>query len=60
MLNVFSLANGRLVQEEIDSLQALAHLQPVWVDLDALPQGISAIRLIPCTHTAPTIRHRIH
>jgi magnesium transporter len=34
MLNVFTLANGRLFQEEIDSLQALAHLQPVWVDLE--------------------------
>jgi magnesium transporter len=35
MLNVFSLASGRLVQEEIESLDALAHLQPVWVDLEA-------------------------
>jgi magnesium transporter len=35
MLNVFTLVNGRLVQEEIDSIQALAHLQPVWVDLEA-------------------------
>ena len=39
MLNVFTLANGRLVQEEIDSLDALAqvltHARPVWVDLDA-------------------------
>jgi magnesium transporter len=34
MLNVFTLANGRLVQQEIDSLEALAHLQPVWVDLE--------------------------
>jgi len=34
MLNVFTLANGRLFQEEIESLQALAHLQPVWVDLE--------------------------
>ncbi|MDP1899696.1 MAG: magnesium/cobalt transporter CorA [Rubrivivax sp.] len=34
MLNVFTLANGRLFQEEIDSLEALAHLQPVWVDLE--------------------------
>ena len=33
MLNVFSLANGRLFQEEIDSLNALATLHPVWVDL---------------------------
>ncbi|HEX7436541.1 MAG TPA: magnesium/cobalt transporter CorA [Caldimonas sp.] len=35
MLNVFTLANGRLFQEEIESHQALAHVQPVWVDLDA-------------------------
>ena len=35
MLNVFTLANGRLVQEEIASSQALAHVQPVWVDLEA-------------------------
>jgi magnesium transporter len=35
MLNVFSLANGRLFQEEIESLQELAAMQPVWVDLEA-------------------------
>ncbi len=35
MLNVFSLANGRLFQEEIESHGALAHVNPVWVDLDA-------------------------
>jgi magnesium transporter len=35
MLNVFTLASGRLFQEEIESHQALAHVQPVWVDLDA-------------------------
>ena len=34
MLNVFTLANGRLFQEEIDSQEALAHVQPVWVDLE--------------------------
>jgi len=34
MLNVFTLANGRLIQQEIDSPQALATLQPVWVDLE--------------------------
>ena len=34
MLNVFTLVNGRLVQQEIDSLQALSGLQPVWVDLE--------------------------
>ncbi|MDL2338731.1 MAG: magnesium/cobalt transporter CorA [Pseudomonadota bacterium] len=35
MLNVFSLANGRLFQEEIESRAALSNVQPVWVDLDA-------------------------
>jgi magnesium transporter len=35
MLNVFSLANGRLFQEEIDSFEELERTQPVWVDLDA-------------------------
>jgi magnesium transporter len=35
MLNVFTLVNGRLFQEEIESLPALAHVQPVWVDLEA-------------------------
>jgi magnesium transporter len=35
MLNVFTLANGRLFQEEIESLEALEKVQPVWVDLDA-------------------------
>src|SRR5438132_4460003 len=35
MLNVFTLANGRLFQEEIESAAALAHLQPVWVDLES-------------------------
>jgi magnesium transporter len=35
MLNVFTLVNGRLVQEEIDSAPALAHVKPVWVDLEA-------------------------
>ena len=35
MLNVFTLAHGRLVQEEIERLEALAQLQPVWVDLEA-------------------------
>jgi magnesium transporter len=38
MLNVFSLANGRLFQEEIDDPQALAAAKPVWVDLEA-PTG---------------------
>ncbi|HWL75317.1 MAG TPA: magnesium transporter CorA, partial [Burkholderiaceae bacterium] len=35
MLNVFTLVNGRLFQEEIDSAQALAALKPIWVDLEA-------------------------
>ena len=35
MLNVFTLENGRLFQEEIDRQAALAHVQPVWIDLDA-------------------------
>lgn len=35
MLNVFSLANGRLFQEEIESLGELARAQPVWVDLES-------------------------
>jgi magnesium transporter len=35
MLNVFTLTNGRLFQEEIESLQALTDLRPVWVDLES-------------------------
>jgi magnesium transporter len=35
MLNLFTLANGRLIQHEIDNPSALASLQPVWVDLEA-------------------------
>ena len=35
MLNVFTLANGRLIQHDIDSPAELATLQPVWVDLEA-------------------------
>jgi len=35
MLNVFTLANGRLLQQEIDSPTTLANLSPVWVDLEA-------------------------
>ena len=35
MLNVFTLANGRLVQEEIADAPALARATPVWVDLEA-------------------------
>src|SRR6188474_2390764 len=35
MLNVFTLVNGRLFQEEIASADTLAHVTPVWVDLEA-------------------------
>jgi len=35
MLNVFTLANGRLFQEEIESGEALANVNPIWVDLQA-------------------------
>jgi magnesium transporter len=35
MLNVFTLANGRLVQEEIESLEELSKFQPIWVDLES-------------------------
>jgi magnesium transporter len=34
MLNVFTLANGRLFQEEIDSLEELSPAHPIWVDLE--------------------------
>ena len=34
MLNIFTLSNGRLVQEEIDSLEELSQYRPIWVDLD--------------------------
>ena len=35
MLNVFSLVNGRLYQEEIAALEELSRFHPVWVDLDS-------------------------
>jgi len=35
MLNVFTLVNGRLFQEEIASAEALTHVAPIWVDMDA-------------------------
>jgi magnesium transporter len=35
MLNIFTLANGRLVQEEIESLEELSRFRPIWVDLEA-------------------------
>jgi magnesium transporter len=34
MLNVFTLASGRLFQEEIESLEELARFKPIWVDLE--------------------------
>jgi magnesium transporter len=35
VLNVFTLANGRLIQEEIGNAGELAPVLPVWVDLEA-------------------------
>ena len=35
MLNIFTLANGRLFQEEIESLEDLSRFQPHWVDLES-------------------------
>jgi magnesium transporter len=35
MLNIFTLANGRLFQEEIESLEELSKFRPIWVDLEA-------------------------
>ena len=35
MLNVFTLVQGRLVQQEIDKPAMLNEAQPVWVDLEA-------------------------
>ena len=35
MLNIFTLANGRLFQEEIESLEELSKVQPIWVDLES-------------------------
>ena len=35
MLNIFSLVSGRLVQEEIESLDELSHFKPIWVDLES-------------------------
>ncbi|MFV0681542.1 magnesium/cobalt transporter CorA [Ottowia sp.] len=34
MLNVFTLSNGRLFQEEIESLEELSQFHPIWVDLE--------------------------
>ncbi|EGI77305.1 magnesium/cobalt transporter CorA [Hylemonella gracilis] len=35
MLNIFTLVNGRLFQEEIESLEELSRFHPIWVDLEA-------------------------
>ncbi len=35
MLNIFSLVSGRLVQEEIESLDELSRFKPIWVDLES-------------------------
>ena len=35
MLNIFTIANGRLVQQEIESLEDLSHFTPIWVDLES-------------------------
>ncbi|MBT0570454.1 magnesium and cobalt transport protein CorA [Curvibacter sp. CHRR-16] len=35
MLNIFTLANGRLFQEEIESLEDLSRFSPIWVDLES-------------------------
>jgi magnesium transporter len=35
LLNIFTLVNGRLFQEEIDSLEELAKFNPIWVDLES-------------------------
>ncbi len=35
MLNIFTLASGRLFQEEIESLEELSRFQPIWVDLES-------------------------
>ena len=35
MINVFTLVNGRLFQEEIESLEELSKFSPIWVDLES-------------------------
>jgi len=35
MFNIFTLVNGRLFQEEIESLEELSKFHPIWVDLEA-------------------------
>ena len=34
MLNIFTLVNGRLFQEEIGSLEELTRFHPIWVDME--------------------------
>jgi len=34
MLNIFTLVNGRLFQEEIEALEELSKFTPIWVDLE--------------------------
>jgi len=34
MLNIFTLVNGRLFQEEIEALEELSKFHPIWVDLE--------------------------
>ena len=36
MLNVFTLANGRLFQEEIESLEELSRFQPILLSASGL------------------------
>ena len=48
MLNIFTLVNGRLFQEEIESLEELSRFQPIWVDLES--PTISAEQ---CKHMTP-------
>lgn len=35
-MRMLTLSNGRLVQEEIESLEELSQFQPIWVDLSRL------------------------
>jgi len=35
MINIFTLVNGRLFQEEIESLEELSKFSPIWVDLES-------------------------
>ena len=49
MQNVFTLVNGRLFQEEIESLAGLANVRPVWVDLDAHWPTPPGFRFLPET-----------